>query len=197
MMPPHFGSSMGDPMNNLSDPNQQMNPMMMQMMALMQQNTSVMQQQQEFIRSALLPRDESNIEVSKSRSRSRPRRLDGLNQISRRDPHQESASQIGVTNYSELDSNHEKEEVGYTPENIRGASVSGERTQRTNRINQINMTGNLATKSSNQKRQMRKHGQEGKNFIQDKTMGIALQDANCKVSPNVKILEGDIITVER
>jgi hypothetical protein len=135
-LPPMLGASRGSPnvidsSSMPNEPNGGMSSFMMQMMMLMQQNTALIAQQQEMMRNITMDRS-----VSKSRSRSRPKRLEGLSKfLNKNDQNQESRSQIGITNFSELDSVHEKDEEGNAPENIRGASMSPERQK--SHINQV------------------------------------------------------------
>ncbi|CAI2375966.1 unnamed protein product [Moneuplotes crassus] len=181
---PNFGlgQTMPQPMNPSHQDmmqNQALNPLLTQMMMLMQQNTQIMAEQAKFIR--------SYTDGSKSRSRSRPRQ--SYHQ-------QESRSQIGLTSYSELGIEGDEDEQ---PENLRNNSNSNERNIISGSIQQVNYDTRTKKIRKIAKEQFlkKKPTPEKEHQIAERTVGIVLRNTQCQINPNLRLLEGEIVTIEK
>lgn len=168
-MPPYFGTNPNDQNLSSTEVNQMMNPFMMQMMIL-QQNAALIAQQTELIKSIGVPTNRnSSIErdLSASRSRSRPRRVENSHINIKGDKSYDNRSQIERSNFSELNDEHDKSypENIFERYNIRAESASVERKQRFKDINhtgKINKPSNPAGKSHIAKTARQK--EKGKRF---------------------------------
>lgn len=189
-----FNMSNFDPEN----PNQMMNPFMMQMMIL-QQNAALIAQQQEMMKSVGLMSQNRDNSKSRdaSRSRSRPRPDEPQSNYINYKTF-ENKSHVGNTDYSELnyDADPIAEEGGFDAENIRAASVSVERKRQVQAISPM-----LSNQKKFNKKQnfdpVEKVQQVEEPKIYKKALAIVMHDATCTINPNLRLLEGDIITVER
>jgi len=211
-MSPYFGTAMNPTDQNASgmnlgsmnmqnitpeNMNQYMNPFMMQMM-IMQQNAQLIAQQQELIKSVgHMSQDNSKNRKDSSISRGRPYAEDELPTRFNTARRVENKSHIGNAYFSELndDSEHNEHDPEYDPENIRAASVSIERKRNVNNINQTMQTVQKFKAKTVKPASYVKADYEPK--IYDKTLAIPMQDEACKINPNLKLREGDIVTVER
>ena len=137
-MPPYFGTS-GNDQNSSNEMNPMMNSFMMQMMIL-QQNAALIAQQTELIKSiGSRTNRNSSVErdMSASRSRSRPRRIENTHINIKGDKSYDNRSQIERSNFSELNDEIDRNypDNNFDRYNIRAESASVERKQRFNDIN--------------------------------------------------------------
>lgn len=176
--------------------NQPMNNFMMQMMMLMQQNTALMVQQQDLMKSVVTgPNSENRGRNSDGR---KLQSFDDLNYNYAAVRNAESKPFVQNDDYSSLNDDkdqNEENENGYEAENLRTASVSIERKRN---VNKINPTPNILKFKTSRKpilEEIQEQNEEPK--IYNKAVAIVLSDVVCKINPNLRLLEGDIVTVER
>ena len=181
--------------------NNQMNNFMSQMVMLMQQNTALISQHQEILKNVTQNKyqKESNFSSPENKIIGASRQnIDEYNQdfiIQNVESKTHIAENDHFSSLNEDPEYNDDQDEAYNPENIRAGSMSVERT------NNLNIVKN--SKYSNAQRFKKKHVVENKqpeqtnNAKYSKALAIVLNDVTCKINPNLRLLEGDIVNVER
>ena len=181
--------------------NNQMNNFMSQMVMLMQQNTALISQHQEILKNVTQTKyqKESNFSSPENKPAGTSRQnIDEYNQdfiIQNVESKTHIAENDHFSSLNEDPEYNDDQDEAYNPENIRAGSMSVERT------NNLNIVKN--SKYSNAQRFKKKHVVENKqpektnNAKYSKALAIVLNDVTCKINPNLRLLEGDIVNVER
>ena len=181
--------------------NNQMNNFMSQMVMLMQQNTALISQHQEILKNVTQNKyqKESNFSSPENKIIGASRQnIDEYNQdfiIQNVESKTHIAENDHFSSLNEDPEYNDDQDEAYNPENIRAGSMSVERT------NNLNIVKN--SKYSNAQRFKKKHVVENKqpektnNVKYSKALAIVLNDVTCKINPNLRLLEGDIVNVER